>query len=37
VAEEAGLGFVRTDMPNADPAFIRALAAIIREHLDRDG
>ena len=32
-AEEAGIEFARTEMPNADPAFVRALAAIVREHL----
>lgn len=34
VAEEAGVSFVRTEMPNADPAFIRALAAVATEHLE---
>ncbi len=33
VAEDAGIEFARTEMPNADPAFVRALAAIVREHL----
>ncbi|HVH52799.1 MAG TPA: ferrochelatase [Actinomycetota bacterium] len=33
VAEEAGIEFARTEMPNADPAFVRSLAAIVREHL----
>jgi len=33
VAEEAGIEFARTEMPNADPQFVRALAAIVREHL----
>jgi len=33
VAEDAGIEFTRTEMPNADPAFMRALAAIVREHL----
>jgi ferrochelatase len=33
VAEEAGIEFARTEMPNADPTFVRALAAIVREHL----
>jgi ferrochelatase len=37
VAEEAGIRFVRTEMPNADPAFCDALAAVVRERLDRDG
>ncbi len=33
VAREAGVRLVRTEMPNADPAFVRALAAIVRDHL----
>jgi ferrochelatase len=33
VGEEAGIDFTRTNMPNADPAFVRALATIVREHL----
>jgi len=33
VAEDAGIEFTRTEMPNADPAFVRVLAAIVREHL----
>jgi ferrochelatase len=33
VAEEAGIAFARTEMPNAHPAFIQALAEVIREHL----
>ncbi|MGH2554143.1 MAG: ferrochelatase [Actinomycetota bacterium] len=32
-AEEAGIRFERTEMPNDDPAFIRVLAAVIRDHL----
>ena len=32
VAEEAGIAFARTEMPNEDPTFIRALAAVVREH-----
>jgi ferrochelatase len=32
-AEDAGIELTRTEMPNADPAFVRALAAIVREHL----
>jgi ferrochelatase len=32
-AEETGLAFARTEMPNDDPAFIRALASVVREHL----
>jgi ferrochelatase len=34
VAREAGVHLVRTEMPNADPAFVRALASVVREHLD---
>ena len=33
VAGDAGIAFTRTEMPNADPAFVRALASIVREHL----
>lgn len=33
IAEEAGIAFARTEMPNDDPAFARALAAVVREHL----
>jgi protoporphyrin/coproporphyrin ferrochelatase len=33
IAEQAGMRFVRTEMPNADPAFVRALADVVREHL----
>ncbi len=33
IAEEAGMGFARTEMPNADPAFVRVLGTIVREHL----
>jgi ferrochelatase len=36
VAEEAGIAFARTEMPNADPAFIEALAQVIREHVSQD-
>ncbi len=32
-AETAGMRFVRTEMPNADPAFVRALADVVRERL----
>jgi ferrochelatase len=32
-AEEAGAAFVRTAMPNDDPAFVDALAAVVRDHL----
>ncbi|HEX9122517.1 MAG TPA: ferrochelatase [Actinomycetota bacterium] len=33
VAEESGIAFARTEMPNADPAFVRMLADVVREHL----
>ncbi len=33
IAEEAQIAFARTEMPNEDPAFARALAAVVREHL----
>ena len=33
LAEEAGIHFARTEMPNADPAFTRMLAAVVREHV----
>jgi ferrochelatase len=33
VAEEAGLAFARTEMPNADPRFIQVLARVVRDHL----
>jgi ferrochelatase len=33
VAEAAGMRFVRTAMPNADPAFVELLATVVREHL----
>jgi ferrochelatase len=32
-AEEAGIRFVRTEMPNADPDFIRCLADVVRDHM----
>lgn len=34
VAEDAGIRFVRTEMPNADPTFVRMLATVVREHLE---
>jgi ferrochelatase len=34
VAEEAGIRFVRTEMPNTDPAFVKMLATVVRERLD---
>ncbi len=33
-AEEVGLAFSRTEMPNADPAYVRMLASVVREHLE---
>ena len=33
IAERAGMRFVRTEMPNADPAFVRLLADVVREQL----
>lgn len=33
VAEEAGVEFARTEMPNADPSFVRMLATVVRRHL----
>jgi ferrochelatase len=33
IAEAAGMTFVRTRMPNADPAFLDILATVVREHL----
>jgi ferrochelatase len=33
VAEEAGIRFERTEMPNADPAFLDVLAGVVRGHL----
>ncbi|HEX9411152.1 MAG TPA: ferrochelatase [Actinomycetota bacterium] len=36
VAEEAGIAFGRTEMPNAHPDFIRALAEVVREHLGEE-
>jgi ferrochelatase len=32
VADEAGIRFDRTEMPNDDPAFIEVLAEVVREH-----
>jgi ferrochelatase len=37
VAREVGVAFARTKMPNDDPAFVGALAAVIREHLTAVG
>jgi protoporphyrin/coproporphyrin ferrochelatase len=33
IAERAGIGFVRTQMPNADPAYLEVLARVVRDHL----
>ena len=33
VAEHAGIRLLRTTMPNADPAFVELLAAVVREQL----
>ena len=33
IAEERGMAFARTAMPNADPAFIAMLADVVRRHL----
>ena len=33
VAERAGIRFVRTQMPNADPAYLQVLARVVRDHL----
>jgi len=33
IAEEAGILFVRTEMPGDHPDFIRALDAVVREHV----
>ncbi|MEX1047510.1 MAG: ferrochelatase [Actinomycetota bacterium] len=36
-ARAAGLQLVRTESPNADPEFLRALAGVVRDHLSREG
>jgi ferrochelatase len=36
-ARGSGLTLVRTDSPNDDPAFLAALAAVIRDHLSEEG
>ncbi len=33
IGEEAGIRVVRTEMPNADPAFVELLAAVVRDEL----
>ena len=35
-ADHARVGFVRTASPNADPAFMSALAHVVRDHLDKE-
>lgn len=34
LAAEVGIRLVRTEMPNADPAFVQVLAAVVREQLE---
>jgi ferrochelatase len=36
LAREAGIRLERTEMPNDDPAFLRAVAAAIRDHVDEE-
>jgi protoporphyrin/coproporphyrin ferrochelatase len=36
IAKEAGIAFVRTEMPNVDPGFLRALAAVVGDHLRQE-
>lgn len=33
IAERAGIGFVRTRMPNADPEFLNVLTQVVKQHL----
>ncbi|MEA2557543.1 MAG: protoporphyrin/coproporphyrin ferrochelatase, partial [Actinomycetota bacterium] len=33
LAEDAGIGFSRTRMPNADPEYLDVLATVVRDHL----
>ena len=33
IAEEAGVTFARTRMPNADPAYLDVLAQVVRDHM----
>ena len=35
IAEGAGIRFARTEMPNADPAFLDVLSDVLRDHLAR--
>jgi len=36
IAEDAGIHFARTEMPNTDPAFVKLLATVVREHIDAE-
>jgi protoporphyrin/coproporphyrin ferrochelatase len=36
IAEEAGVSFVRTEMPNADPAYLDVLAHVVRDHISEE-
>ena len=36
LARKSGIELKRTEMPNADPEFIRVLAAVIRDHLQQE-
>jgi ferrochelatase len=36
IAEEAGIRFERTEMPNDDPAFIEVLEAVVREYAEAE-
>ena len=33
IAQDAGMTFARTQMPNADPAYVKVLAEVVRRHL----
>jgi ferrochelatase len=37
IAEEAGIHFARTRMPNADPEYLDVLATVVRDHLASAG
>jgi protoporphyrin/coproporphyrin ferrochelatase len=32
IAQEAGIAFARTRMPNADPGYLDVLAQVVRDH-----
>ena len=34
IAEEAGVRFERTRMPNADPEYLDVLAEVVRDHME---